>query len=144
MSNIIAVIRLARGEVGYYDELTNIHLTIANNTHNVLAGMNTTNLQKGVRSGRLNLVTGSLVPATKLKDGKDDVAKSKEAAIKKAEEAKAKVEAETKAKAKKAEVKAESKTEAKAEVKKASTKSKAKAETKVESKTEAKAETKKA
>ena len=58
--NTIAVIQLAPGEVGYYDELSRIHLTIGHPTEAVEAGTNCTQLRHSVRSGRLRLVSGSL------------------------------------------------------------------------------------
>ena len=58
--NTIAVIQLAPGEVGYYDELSRIHLTIGHPTEAVEVGTNCTQLRHSVRSGRLRLVSGSL------------------------------------------------------------------------------------
>lgn len=61
MSNeVIAVVRLSRGEVGYYDELSRIHLTISSPQRDILAGTNCTKLRKSVKSGRLKLLSGSL------------------------------------------------------------------------------------
>lgn len=65
---VIAIIRLAPGEVGFYDELTGIHLTRARPERPIFSGMNTKNLRKGVRYGRLQLVSGSLAPKTKTKE----------------------------------------------------------------------------
>lgn len=58
----IAEIRLAPGQVGFYDELTNIHLTLSRPFATVYQGMNTSRLQQSVNSGRLILVQGSLKP----------------------------------------------------------------------------------
>lgn len=71
MKNIIAYVRLAPGQVGFYDELTRIHLTISNPQAAILAGMNTTNIKRSVRSGRLILVSGSLEPEAKLQKEAD-------------------------------------------------------------------------
>ncbi len=105
--NTIAVVQLSPGEVGYYDELSRIHLTIGHPAEAVEAGTNCTQLRRSVKSGRLRLVSGSLgaeVPPFKfVRDGgryvltKNDetapsivVAKPKEAAAEvKAAEAKA-------------------------------------------------------
>ena len=65
---MIAIIRLAPGEVGFYDDLTAIHLTRAKPERAIFAGMNTKNLRKGVRYGRILLVSGSLSPKTKAKE----------------------------------------------------------------------------
>lgn len=59
----IAELRLAPGQVGFYDELTNIHLTLTSPFASVYQGMNTSRLQQSVNSGRLILISGSLKPA---------------------------------------------------------------------------------
>lgn len=58
--HVIATVRLAPGQVGFYDDLTRIHLTIQNPEKHVLSGHNTTNLKTAVRSKRLLLLNGSL------------------------------------------------------------------------------------
>ena len=58
--NTIAVVQLSPGEVGYYDELSRIHLTIGHPAEAVEAGTNCTQLRRSVKSGRLRLVSGSL------------------------------------------------------------------------------------
>lgn len=60
MNDIIATIKLALGEVGFYDPLSGIHLSIGNPVAYVRAGVNTSQLQSSVRSGRLILAEGSL------------------------------------------------------------------------------------
>ena len=60
MADVIARVRLAKGRVGYFDELTRIHLTVSNPEKPVFAGMNTANIKRAVRSGVLRLVYGSL------------------------------------------------------------------------------------
>lgn len=60
MNDIIATIKLALGEVGFYDPLSGIHLSIGNPVAYVRAGVNTSQLQSSIRSGRLVLVEGSL------------------------------------------------------------------------------------
>ena len=60
MNDIIATIKLALGEVGFYDPLSGIHLSIGNPIAYIRAGVNTSQLQASVRSGRLILVEGSL------------------------------------------------------------------------------------
>jgi len=116
--NTIAVVQLSPGEVGYYDELSRIHLTIGHPAEAVEAGTNCTQLRRSVKSGRLRLVSGSLgaeVPPFKfVRDGgryvltKNDetapsivVAKPKEAAT----EVKAAAEENKAAEAKAEEVK---------------------------------------
>lgn len=60
MSNVKAIIKLATGNVGFYDNLTRIHLTIASPTAKVLKGMNVTNLENGVRCKTIEVLEGSL------------------------------------------------------------------------------------
>ncbi len=60
MTQVIGKVGLSKGRVGYFDELTRIHLTISKPEASVLAGMNTANLKRAIRSGILRLVTGSL------------------------------------------------------------------------------------
>ena len=60
--NQIAVVRLARGEVGYYDQYTSLHLTIMNPVGTVGRGQNLTGITRSVKSGRLMLISGSLEP----------------------------------------------------------------------------------
>lgn len=113
MSQVIGRVRLSKGRVGYFDELTRIHLTISRPEAPVYAGMNTANLKRAVRGGVLRLVAGSL-ELEQTKVVKDiHTTEATKAAIEKVEEvvvpvAPAKEEA-------KAEAKAEVKEEAKAE-----------------------------
>lgn len=62
--NILGIVRLSQGEVGYYDDITRTHLTIASPEATVFEGMNTTNLKRAVKSGRIKLVSGSLESET--------------------------------------------------------------------------------
>lgn len=69
-----ATIRLGRGNVGFYDELTRIHLTIASPFADVYEGMNTTNLERGVRYNTIEVVEGSLSVESPMEEGhKEDV-----------------------------------------------------------------------
>lgn len=56
---VIAEIRLANGEVGYYDDYSKIHLTISKPNALVYAGTNCSQIKKSIKSGRLRLVSGS-------------------------------------------------------------------------------------
>jgi hypothetical protein len=66
MASVIAVVRLAPGRVGYFDDITRIHLTIANPEKPVIEGMNVTNLKRAVRGGSIKVVAGSLEPVATL------------------------------------------------------------------------------
>lgn len=60
-NRIIATIRLAPGEVGYYDELTKIYLTMSQPKANIYAYMNTSNILRSIRAKTIILVSGSLI-----------------------------------------------------------------------------------
>lgn len=60
MRSVLAKVRLTTGNVGWYDPLTNIHLTIQKPEAYVYEGMNTKNLAQGVRYKTITVVDGSL------------------------------------------------------------------------------------
>lgn len=60
MKEKIADIKLSPGQVGFYDELTNIHLTIASPFGQVYRGMNTSRIKASVASKKLILLSGTL------------------------------------------------------------------------------------
>lgn len=60
MTKVIGVVKLAPGVVGFYDEISKIHLTISKPKAEVFDYMNTSKLVKAVRNKTLVLVTGSL------------------------------------------------------------------------------------
>lgn len=57
---IIAVVRLMPGQVGFYDPLSRIHLTMGAPEKAIFVGTNVSQIKKSIRSGRLKLVSGSL------------------------------------------------------------------------------------
>lgn len=67
MASIIATVKLSPGEVGYFDDLTRIHLTLGQPRASVYDYMNTTKLLKSVRSKTLILESGTLNPVQKIK-----------------------------------------------------------------------------
>lgn len=60
MAQVIGIVKLAPGEVGFYDELSKIHLTMSRPKANVYDYMNTAKLVRAVRGKVLMLVAGSL------------------------------------------------------------------------------------
>lgn len=62
MKKIIAKVGLTYGQVGFYDPITNIHLTIAHPTADVYQGSNTSRLLTSVASKRITVLEGSLTP----------------------------------------------------------------------------------
>ena len=64
-NKIIAVVKLTPGNIGWYDELTGTHLTLARTTANVYSGSNTSNLLKALNSNIISVVSGSLIEGSK-------------------------------------------------------------------------------
>ena len=60
MREVIATIKLAAGRVGFYDELSRIHLTLGAPTAHVYSGTNCARLRRAVRDGVIRLVDGTL------------------------------------------------------------------------------------
>lgn len=58
----IALIKLGGGRSGFYDELTNIHLTLSQPVAHIYDGQNLTNIKRGIKSGSLVLLQGTLSP----------------------------------------------------------------------------------
>lgn len=62
----IAKIRINAGNPGWYDPLTNIHLTITRPEALVYEGSNTTNIKRGVSFGLVHVTEGSLNEEVKI------------------------------------------------------------------------------
>lgn len=60
----VAVIALAPGQVGFFDNISGIHLSMAKKEAKVFPGMNTTGLIKAVKDGKITVVSGSLGSGT--------------------------------------------------------------------------------
>lgn len=56
----MGIVRLAPGRAAFYDELTNIHLTISRPEGFVTPGMNTASLKRAVAYGEIRLIAGTL------------------------------------------------------------------------------------
>lgn len=56
----IATIKLAPGQVGFYDPLSRIHLTLGNPTATVYSGTNCAALRRNVKAGILRILDGTL------------------------------------------------------------------------------------
>lgn len=68
LENVIATLKLAPGEIGYFDEVSNTHLTQKNPIKQVVAGTNCSVLRRSVKCGRLILLIGSLGKPRTLKE----------------------------------------------------------------------------
>lgn len=74
MRRPIARIRINAGNPGWYDSLTNIHLTISRPEAIVFEGSNTTNIKKGVAYKLISVVDGDLdVNTASLEQHKEEV-----------------------------------------------------------------------
>ncbi|MBF1754339.1 MAG: hypothetical protein HXP19_05270, partial [Veillonella sp.] len=56
----IAVVRLAPGQAGYYDELSGVYLTAGKRTAAIPSGTNCAQLRRSVRMGTIILESGTL------------------------------------------------------------------------------------
>lgn len=65
--NVIARIKLTAGQIGYFDDLTQIYLTHQNPVADVLAGMNCTTLVNAVRDGKICVIEGSITQNSRVK-----------------------------------------------------------------------------
>lgn len=64
MASIIAVVKLAPGVIGYYDELSRIYLNMQCKKANVYSNMNTSRIRRAIAERTLELVSGTLVPVS--------------------------------------------------------------------------------
>ena len=64
----IAKLRISAGNPGWYDPLTNIHLTIARPEAYVYEGSNVTNIKRGVAYKLINVIEGSLNEVNKIEN----------------------------------------------------------------------------
>ena len=58
---VIAIVRLAPGMIGFYDPLTGIRLTLSEPEAEVYEGGNYTRIRKAIANGELELVEGSIL-----------------------------------------------------------------------------------
>lgn len=56
----IAVVALAPGQCGFYDDLSGIHLSLTNKEAKIMKGVNTSGLVNAVQIGKIIVVSGSL------------------------------------------------------------------------------------
>lgn len=68
--NAIARITLNPGRVGWFDPITNIHLTIGSPEAYVTKNMNTKNIQKAIKANIIRVLWGSLSSTQTLKNPK--------------------------------------------------------------------------
>ena len=73
MANVIATVKLAPGNVAFYDEYSKIHLTLSNPIAKVYEGMDLRRIRASVKSGTLRVLSGSL-PSPVIKETKVHVA----------------------------------------------------------------------
>ena len=76
MRRPIARIRINAGNPGWYDPLTNIHLTISRPEAIVFEGSNTTNIKKGVAHKLVCVVDGDLDINSVSIENKEEIVKS--------------------------------------------------------------------
>ena len=80
MKKIIASIKLAPGNRGFFDPLTGINLK-SNKLGYIYEGDNVTNIRKAIREGILKIVGGKIPPAIHIKPKTKPVCEEKEESI---------------------------------------------------------------
>ena len=65
MQTAIATVRLAPGQVGYYDELSRVHLTMSRPKATIYDYMNTSAILRSIKNRTLILDSGTLNPISK-------------------------------------------------------------------------------
>ena len=83
MKKIIASIKLAPGNRGYFDPLTGINLTISNSIGYIREDDDISNIRKAIREGKVKIVGGQLPPAINNIKPVKEVKKEKPVEIKK-------------------------------------------------------------
>lgn len=67
MKRIIASIKLAPGNRGYFDPLTGMNLSLSNNIGYIREGDNVDNIRRDIKNGKIKIVGGNLPPAVNIK-----------------------------------------------------------------------------
>ena len=80
MKKIIASIKLAPGNRGFFDPLTGINLK-SNKLGYIYEGDDVTNIRKAIREGKLKIVGGKIPPAIHIKPKTKPVCEEKEESI---------------------------------------------------------------
>lgn len=65
MQTAIAIVKLAPGQVGYYDELSRVHLTMSRPKTTIYDYMNTSAILRSIKNRTLILESGTLNPVSK-------------------------------------------------------------------------------
>ena len=73
MKKIIASIKLAPGNRGYFDPLTGINLTISNSIGYIYEDYDISNIRKAIKEGKIKIVGGNLPPAIAIKPVKESL-----------------------------------------------------------------------
>ena len=80
MQKIIASVKLAPGNRGFFDPLTGINLK-SNKLGYIYEGDDVTNIRKAIREGKLKIVGGKIPPAIHIKPKTKPVCEEKEESI---------------------------------------------------------------
>ena len=90
MKRIIASIKLAPGNRGYFDPLTGMNLSLSNNIGYIREGDNVDNIRRDIKDGKIKIVGGKLPPAVNIEQKeikaepvKEEVKKEPKKAVKK-------------------------------------------------------------
>ena len=92
MKRIIASVKLAPGNRGYFDPLTGMNLSLSNNIGYIREGDNVDNIRRDIKDGKIKIVGGKLPPAVNIEQKQVKEEPVKEKVQKKAKVAKVKPE----------------------------------------------------
>lgn len=92
MKRIIASVKLAPGNRGYFDPLTGMNLSLSNNIGYIREGDNVDNIRRDIKDGKIKIVGGKLPPAVNIEQKQIKEEPVKEKVQKKAKVAKVKPE----------------------------------------------------
>ena len=66
MKRLIASVKLAPGNRGYFDPLTGMNLSLSNNIGYIREGDNVDNIRRDIKDGKIKIVGGKLPPAVNI------------------------------------------------------------------------------
>ena len=93
MKRIIASVKLAPGNRGYFDPLTGMNLSLSNNIGYVREGDKVDNIRRDIKDGKIKIVGGKLPPAVNIEQKPVKEEPVKEEPVKEKVQKKAKVAA---------------------------------------------------
>lgn len=82
MKRIIASVKLAPGNRGYFDPLTGMNLSLSNNIGYIREGDKVDNIRRDIKDGKIKIVGGKLPPAVNIEQKKEEEPVKEEVQVK--------------------------------------------------------------